>query len=70
MDTFKERVYELRKAAGMSQGELAKKACVSEGYVGQWEIGIRTPGIEIMKIVANIFDVSLDYLNGLSDKRK
>ena len=33
------RITEFRKAAGMSQGELAKRLGVTQGAVSQWEKG-------------------------------
>ena len=52
----------LRKASGMSQSQLAKKLNVGSSTVGMYEQGRRTPAIDILIEMANIFEVSLDYL--------
>lgn len=66
---FKDRVYQLRKEAGLTQVELGEKIGVTGVYVGFWESGRKVPTVETMKAIAKVFDVSLDYLNGLSDVR-
>ena len=52
----------LRKASGMSQSQLAKKLNVGPSAVGMYEQGRRTPSVDILIEMANIFEVSLDYL--------
>lgn len=52
----------LRKASGMSQSQLAKKLNVGPSAVGMYEQGRRTPAVDILIEMANIFEVSLDYL--------
>ena len=59
---FGNRLYELRKKAGMSQEELAAALDVTRQTVSKWEVGDSTP--ELMKLIAlgDLFGVSLDYL--------
>ena len=52
----------LRMGAGMSQLQLAEKLNVSPSAVGMYEQGRRMPSVDIMILMAQIFDVSLDYL--------
>ena len=52
----------LRMKAGMSQLQLAEKLNVSSSAVGMYEQGRRIPSVDIMIMMAQIFDVSLDYL--------
>ena len=52
----------LRKAAGMSQSQLAKKLNIGPSAVGMYEQGRRTPAVDILIKMANLFEVSLDYL--------
>lgn len=52
----------LRKKAGMSQLQLAKKLNIGPSAIGMYEQGRRTPDIEMLIRIANLFEVSLDYL--------
>lgn len=67
---FQEIVYELRKKAGYSQDELAVRCGVSRQSVSKWESGNAYPEIEKIMQLADIFDVSVDYLLGRSEKEK
>src|SRR5262245_9314942 len=40
---FGARLRQLRTEAGMSQGDVAKKAGVSQSHISQWESGIYAP---------------------------
>lgn len=52
----------LRKNNGLLQKDLAKKLGVSLSLVGMWEIGKSVPTGDDIKRMANLFDVSTDYL--------
>lgn len=52
----------LRKKAGMSQLQLAKKLNIGPSAIGMYEQGRRTPDIEMLIKIADLFEVSLDYL--------
>lgn len=54
-----ERVAELRKGAGMTQEELAQKAGVSNGMIGQIERGTKTVSVQLAKSLAKIFEVDV-----------
>lgn len=59
---FHERLYEIRKNAGMTQSELAEKLDVSRQAISRWEMGTAKPEFENLIAISNIFDVSIDYL--------
>lgn len=59
---FHERLYEVRKRAGMTQNDLAEKLDVSRQAVSRWEMGTAKPDFENLVAISNIFDVSIDYL--------
>jgi len=62
---FGNRVEELRKQKGWSQNELAKRAEISrEMIIGRYKRDESTPSINIAKRLADILEVSLDYLAG------
>ena len=53
---------ELRKARGLTQGELAEKFNYSDKSISKWEHGDTLPDIEVLKQLCDFFGVSLDYL--------
>lgn len=59
----------LRKERGLSQLELSKKMKVTQSTIASLETGRREASNELMINLANFFNVSLDYLNGLTDTR-
>ncbi len=64
---FKIRLKELRIEKGINQIELAKQLQVSKGIISFWENGLREPTLSNLISIAKFFDVSLDYICGLSD---
>ena len=56
---------ELRKDRGMTQAELAEKLSLSPLTISAYECGRSSPDDEIKIKIAQIFNVSLDYLLGL-----
>lgn len=61
---FGQRLKELRLSNGYTQATLADKIGVSEKTIGTWERGTREPSMETTVKLADIFDVTLDYLYG------
>ncbi len=68
MIKFAERLKELRCEKGLSQVQLAKETGFSHSALGFWEAGQRVPNAEAVAILARYFEVSADYLLGLSDE--
>lgn len=58
------RLKTVRKEAGLTQQQLAKRLGIPYQSIGQWERGIRNPKIETLQAIANAIGVSLDYLLG------
>ena len=56
-----QRIARLRKEKGYSQVELAKKLNVSDKTVSKWENG-GMPSIDLLPALANLLEVSIDYL--------
>ena len=67
MDT-KEILHELRTKRGMSQDELAEKVFVTRQAVSRWENGDTVPNTETLKLLSNLFDVSINTLLGSPHK--
>lgn len=56
------RIQLFRRNSGMNQRQLAERLGVSASTIGMYEQNRRIPDISILVAMANIFDVSLDYL--------
>lgn len=56
------RIAALRRDAGMSQAQLANALGISPSAMGMYEQGRREPSIETLVAMAQIFQVSTDYL--------
>lgn len=67
---FSQRLKQLRKSFGITQTEFAKEFNISQGTIGMWETGQRTPDIEMLSKIARRFNVSIDYLLGETDETK
>ena len=55
---------ELRLKNGMSQEELAEKVFVTRQAVSRWETGETTPNTETLKLLSELFNVSINTLLG------
>ena len=64
---FTERLKELRTEKNINQVELSAEIGVSKGIVSLWENGLREPGMYSLIQLAKFFEVSIDYLVGISD---
>lgn len=65
---FAERLKELRKSRKLSQGDIANVLGVTRQAVSQYETGMRKPDYEMMEVLADYFNVDMDYLLGRTDK--
>ena len=61
------RMRELRTDKGLSQAELGKMLSVSQDTVSLWEKSKSVPPVDIVILLSQIFEVSCDYLLGVSD---
>ena len=60
-----EKLYALRKKAGLSQEELAEKLDVSRQAVSKWESGSARPDVDRLKALSRFYGIPMDSL--LSD---
>ena len=60
-----EKLYELRRASGMSQEELAEKLGVSRQAVSKWESGATQPELSKLIELSKLYNVSVDELLSL-----
>ncbi len=59
----------LREEKGLTQAQLAEKINRSKTVISKYENNTETPTLDTLIQLAVIFNVSLDYLAGISTKR-
>ena len=57
-----EKIYNCRRKAGWSQEELAARLGVSRQAVSKWETGEAEPEVAKLRLLSQVFDVSIDWL--------
>lgn len=57
-----DNISDLRRKKGMTQAELAEKLSYTDKAISKWERGESVPDIAVLKSLADLFGVSLDYL--------
>lgn len=67
MADFASRLKQLRTERDLLQKELADKVDIPRSTIAAWESGNRTPELGSAQILADFFEVSLDYLLGRVD---
>lgn len=60
----KDIIYDLRSKINMSQEEVAQKVFVTRQAVSRWETGETVPNTETLKLLSNLFNVSINTLLG------
>lgn len=66
---FSERLKELRKQAHLTQVELAGKLGIVQSSYADWERGRKKPTQDNLVKIAQVLNVSVDYLVGNSEKK-
>jgi len=66
---FSERLKKLRKQAGFTQVEVASKLGISQQAYASWERGAKKPTQDNLVKIAQILNVSVDYLVGNSEEK-
>lgn len=56
------RIRKIRKEKYMTQFTLAEEIGVSPNFLGDVERGVKSPSLETIVCIANVLDVSLDFL--------
>ncbi len=64
MAKFNERLRQLRTAKDLSQFEFAKQIGISKSSVNMYERGEREPNFKMLEVIADYFNVDMDYLLG------
>ena len=61
-----DRIKSLREQQNKTQTELAKQLGITRSSVNAWEMGISVPSTQYIVELANIFQISTDYLLGVN----
>lgn len=68
---FGNRLFQLRRKAGLSQAQLGEKIGLSNKAVSKWENGQAKPGLDIVHKLADVLSVSVDdLLNSSADEKQ
>jgi transcriptional regulator with XRE-family HTH domain len=63
-DPFPGRLVQARELRHLSQVDLAKKAGIPASSVSHFEAGTRKPSFDNLRRIANVLDISTDFLLG------
>jgi putative transcriptional regulator len=63
---FAERLKTLRKQVQLTQAQIAEKLDISQQAYASWERGVKKPTQENLVKIAQVLNVSVDYLVGNS----
>ncbi len=65
-----DKLLQLREEKELTQKELGKIFKVDRSVIAKWESGLTTIPLKQLNNYSNYFNVSLDYLTGLSNKKE
>ena len=68
MDSFGEKLKELRKERNCGQIQLAKELGVGKSIISLWELDKCEPTLSNLIKISQYFGVSIDFLAGLKDE--
>ena len=63
------RLKECRKARGLTQMQVATYCDITEKAYQNYELMTREPKLDILVRIADLYQVSLDYLTGRTDRK-
>lgn len=65
-----QRIRDLREDSELRQGDVAEKIFMQREQYRRYETGQREVPLNVAILLADLYDVSLDYLAGLTDKKE
>ena len=68
VDILSQRLKQCRKERGLTQQQMAIYSDITEKTYQNYELKTREPKLKILLKIADVFNVSLDYLVGRTDK--
>ena len=70
MRCFMIRLKDMREDRDLNQADIAKILNTTQEQISKWERGVQLMGIDKYMILAEYYNVSIDYLCGLIDTPK
>lgn len=70
MQILANRLKELREEKGMSQKQAAQALFISNTSLSNYELNISTPSPETLVEMCKFYNVSMDYLFGITDVKR
>ena len=67
MVDFGDKLKALRTDKGLSQEQLAKRLSITKSMISAYENSVRLPSYDVLTKIALFFNVSFDYLFGISE---
>ena len=67
LKAFADRIKSLRLEKGVGQNKLAEDLNLSNASISYWETGKQIPSAEVIYKMAKYFEVSADYILGITD---
>jgi len=67
---FANRLKDLREQFFLTQPDLGGVINVSQSNISRYEKGLSFPSVETLYLMADYFDISIDYLVGRTDRKK
>ncbi|MBQ7116324.1 MAG: helix-turn-helix transcriptional regulator [Clostridia bacterium] len=64
------RIRELREDSDLLQKDLAEYLCCSQVCYSRYELGLRDVPTEVLIKLAKYYDISIDYILGITDKKR
>lgn len=69
-DLFGQRIKALRNQAGETQSQLGELLSITKGRISEIESGNNTTSLDRVALICEHYNVSADYLLGLTDEPK
>lgn len=67
---FGSKLRALRQEKELTQKQLADRLGITKATISAYETNAKYPSVEVLIALATFFDVSADYLLGLSEQRQ
>lgn len=70
VESFASKLRKARENTGFTQREVAKELRISKSTIASYETGRTQPDIEMLGLIADFYNVSLDWLLGTNGGKK
>ena len=69
-EIFSKRIKDLRVSKGLTIKQLSKKIGMNQSRMSSWEQNTSFPEVAALINISTFYDISIDYILGISDKKK